>query len=48
MRVFIGGVMQGSPLAHNWVVRTLSRRVFPDIESFLTHLGSAESPGALV
>lgn len=41
-------VLTISPLALNWVVRSLSRRVFPDIESFLAHLGSAESPGALV
>ena len=37
-----------SPLATNWVVRSLSRRVFPDTESFLVHLGRAESPGDLV
>ena len=32
-----------SPLAENWVVRSLSRRVFPDLETFLACLESAES-----
>jgi hypothetical protein len=37
-----------SPMRHNWVVRSLSRRVFADLESFLTFLEAAGSPAALV
>ena len=33
-----------SPLAENWVVRALSRRVFPDMESFMRAVQSAGSP----
>jgi hypothetical protein len=40
-------VMTISPLAENWVVRALSRRVFPDMASFLEGLADAESPAAL-
>jgi hypothetical protein len=36
-----------SPLAENWVVRALSRRVFPDMASFLEGVAGAESPAAL-
>jgi hypothetical protein len=36
-----------SPLAENWVVRALSRWVFPDVGSFLEGLADAESPAAL-
>jgi hypothetical protein len=31
-----------SPLAENWVVRALSRRVYPDLESFLAAVGEFE------
>jgi len=37
-----------SPLATNWVVIALSRRVFPDLASFLAALAAVESPLALV
>jgi hypothetical protein len=37
-----------SPMSHNWVVRSLSRRVFADLESFLSFVESADSPAALV
>jgi prephenate dehydrogenase len=33
-----------SPLAENWVVRAYSRRVFPDVESFLAAVQTAGSP----
>jgi len=36
-----------SSLAENWVVRALSRRVFPDLASFLKGVADAESPAAL-
>ncbi len=36
-----------SPLAANWVVKALSRRVFPDLESFLAFVARAESAEAL-
>jgi len=36
-----------SPLAENWVVRALSRRVFPDMEDFLRAVQSIGSPAAL-
>jgi hypothetical protein len=36
-----------SPLAENWVVRALSRWVFPDMASFLKGVADAESPAAL-
>ena len=36
-----------SPLAENWVVRALSRRVFPDLESFMRAVQSAGSPADL-
>jgi hypothetical protein len=36
-----------SPLAENWVVRGLSRRVFPDMASFAEFVAGAESPAAL-
>lgn len=37
-----------SPLATNWVVIALSRRVFPDLPAFFAALAEAESPLALV
>jgi hypothetical protein len=37
-----------SPLATNWVIIALARRVFPDLSSFLAALAAAESPLALV
>jgi hypothetical protein len=40
-------VITVSPLAENWVVKSLSRRVFPDIETLLTCLASSQSLGAL-
>ncbi len=36
-----------SPLAANWVVKALSRRVFPDLESFFAFVARAESAEAL-
>jgi hypothetical protein len=36
-------VLTISPLATNWVIRAFSKRVFPDLESFLAYLGSADS-----
>ena len=36
-----------SPLAENWVVRALSRRVYPDMEGFLRAVQSIGSPAAL-
>jgi hypothetical protein len=41
-------VLTISPLASNWVVRTLSRRVVPDVESFLAEVAGAGSPAHLV
>lgn len=37
-----------SPLRTNWVIIALSRRIFPDLPSFLAALAAAESPLALV
>jgi len=37
-----------SPMGHNWVVRSLSQRVFTDLESFLQAIRSAETPDGLV
>jgi len=36
-----------SPLAENWVVRALSRRVYPDLPDFLAAVGAAETPARL-
>ena len=36
-----------SPLAENWVVRALSRRVYEDLGEFLAALGEAETPARL-
>ena len=36
-----------SPLAENWVVRALSRWVFPDMEGFMRAVQSAGSPADL-
>ena len=36
-----------SPLAENWVVRALSRRVYPDLGSFMRAVQSAGSPADL-
>ena len=36
-----------SPMTDNWVVRTLSRRVFSDIASFVAFIAEIESPVAL-
>lgn len=33
-----------SPLAENWVVRAYSRRVYPDVESFLVAVQAASLP----
>jgi hypothetical protein len=40
-------VLTISPMTENWVVRALSRRVFPDMVSFLKFVATAESPAAL-
>jgi hypothetical protein len=37
-----------SGLATNWVVKALSRRVFPDLESFLAQVKTARTPQDLV
>ena len=36
-----------SPLAENWVVRALSRRVYRDLEGFLAAVGAAETPALI-
>jgi hypothetical protein len=36
-----------SPMIDNWVVRALSRQVFPDLASFSDFVAAAESPAAL-
>jgi hypothetical protein len=36
-----------SPMVDNWVVRVLSRRVFPDLASFSDFVARTESPVAL-
>jgi hypothetical protein len=36
-----------SPLAENWVVRTLSRRVYPDMANFMRAVESSGSPADL-
>jgi len=36
-----------SPMTENWVVRALSRRVFPDLTSFLAAVQTAKTPLAL-
>jgi|WetSurMetagenome_2_1015567.scaffolds.fasta_scaffold813283_2 hypothetical protein len=35
------------PLAENWVVRALLRRVFPDLEGFMRAVQSVRSPADL-
>jgi hypothetical protein len=40
-------VLTISPMAANWVVQALSRRVFPDLASFSNFVAEAESPAAL-
>jgi hypothetical protein len=40
-------VLTISPMVDNWVVRALSRRVFPDLASFAESVAVAESPAAL-
>jgi hypothetical protein len=36
-----------SPMRHNWVVRALSKRVFPDLETFLVFVAQVDSLTAL-
>lgn len=36
-----------SPLAENWVVRAFSRRVYPDVESFMRAVNASASPAEL-
>ncbi len=36
-----------SPLAENWVVRAFSRRVYPDVESFMRAVDASASPAEL-
>ena len=36
-----------SPLAENWVVRALSRRVYGDLDEFLAAVGAAETPALI-
>jgi hypothetical protein len=33
-----------SPMTHNWVVRSLSRRVFADLEGFIAFVENVDSP----
>jgi len=40
-------VLTISPMAENWVVRALSRRVYPDMDSFLAAVEAAEMPARL-
>ena len=40
-------VLTISPMAENWVVRALSRRVYPDMDSFLAAVEAAETPARL-
>ena len=40
-------VLTISPMADNWVIRALSKRVFPDLASFSDFVFAAESPAAL-
>ena len=40
-------VLTISPMADNWVIRALSKRVFPDLASFSDFVLAAESPAAL-
>lgn len=37
-----------SPMAENWVVKSLSRRVFPDLDAFCASVALAETPASLV
>ncbi len=37
-----------SPMVENWVVKSLSRRVFPDLDAFCAFVGLAETPASLV
>jgi hypothetical protein len=37
-----------SPLAENWVVRALSRRVYPDLDRFLAAVREAEMPSLIL
>ena len=41
-------VISLSPLRENWVVRALSRRVFPDIPSFAAHVATLTAPEQLL
>jgi hypothetical protein len=36
-----------SPLAENWVVRSLSGRIYPDLGEFFAAVSAAETPAAL-
>lgn len=40
-------VLTISPMTDNWVVRALSKRVFPDLVSFSDYVATADSPAAL-
>jgi hypothetical protein len=40
-------VLTISPMTENWVVRALSKRIFPDLVSFSEFVATAESPAAL-
>lgn len=40
-------VVSVSPMATNWVIKALSRRVYPDLESFEAAVSSAVTPGDL-
>ena len=36
-----------SPLKANWVVRSLARRIYPDLAAFLAHIAAAGGPAEL-
>jgi hypothetical protein len=40
-------VLTISPMQDNWVVRSLSSRVFPDLAAFLASVAAVDSPAAL-
>jgi hypothetical protein len=40
-------VLTISPMRANWVVRSLSQRIFPDLDSFMAYLGTVSEPAPL-
>jgi len=37
-----------SPMRENWVIRAVSNRVFPDLESFMACLSTMDQPHELI